>query len=69
MKTKSYKPLMTLTEGRDSISSVKVVGAEIFAAGIDGAVRVYDVRMGKVCVDVIGREYTVDPLVEDVCAY
>lgn len=57
LKSKAYKPLMMLTEAKDSISSLAVVGAEVFVGSIDGRVRVYDLRMGRVFVDVIGREY------------
>jgi mitogen-activated protein kinase organizer 1 len=56
-KSNAYKPMMTLTEARDSISSIAVSGAEIMTASIDGRVRIYDVRMGQVYVDVIGRMY------------
>lgn len=53
-KSQSYKPLMTLTEAKDSISSVSVVGHEIIAGSVDGKVRTYDIRMGQVYIDVIG---------------
>jgi WD40 repeat protein len=53
-KSQSHKPLMTLTEAKDSISSLSVVGHEITAGSIDGKVRTYDIRMGQVYVDVIG---------------
>lgn len=48
---------MTLTEAKDSISSIAVLGHEIIAASIDGKVRTYDIRMGEVYVDVIGRMF------------
>lgn len=50
---------MTLTEAKDSISSVSVVGHEILAGSVDGKVRTYDIRMGQVYIDVIGCMYTV----------
>lgn len=56
-KSNSYKPLMTWNEGRDSIAAVKVVGPEVVVGCVDGRVRTYDLRMGCVDVDVIGREY------------
>ena len=47
---------MVLSEAKDSISSVCVVEHEIMSGSIDGRVRVYDLRMGMVYIDVIGRE-------------
>ena len=47
---------MVLPEAKDSISSVCVVEHEIMSGSIDGRVRVYDLRMGMVYIDVIGRE-------------
>jgi len=55
-KSNSYKPLMSWSEGRDSVSSVQVVGAEVLVGCVDGRVRSYDLRIGCVDVDVIGRE-------------
>jgi mitogen-activated protein kinase organizer 1 len=47
---------MSLSEAKDSISCIEIVDAEIFAGCVDGRVRVYDMRMGRVSVDVIGRK-------------
>ncbi|KAF2422203.1 WD domain protein [Tothia fuscella] len=58
LKSKSYKPIMTFSEGKDSISSVEVRGPEVWSGSIDGRVRGYDVRMGRVLVDVIGYPIT-----------
>lgn len=57
LKSQSHKPLMTLSEAKDSISSICVWGHEIFTGCVDGRVRTYDIRMGQVFVDLIGREY------------
>lgn len=62
IKSKAFKPLMTLTEAKDSVSAVCVSGHEIFSASIDGKVRIYDIRMGTVKVDVMGRTYSPLPL-------
>lgn len=59
LKAQSGKPLMTLAEARDSISTVAVWGHEVFAGCVDGRVRMYDLRMGQVFVDVIGREFVI----------
>lgn len=52
-KSRDHRPIMTFSEAKDSVSSVAVRGGEIFAASVDGRVRVYDLAMGDVSVDVI----------------
>lgn len=51
---------MTFSEAGDSVSSVDVSGLgsgwEVLAGSVDGRVRNYDIRMGKVTVDVLGCE-------------
>lgn len=57
MKAQSAtRPIMVLDEARDSVSCVAVVGHEVMAGSVDGRVRVYDLRMGLVHVDVLARE-------------
>ena len=51
------KPIQVLEEARDSVSSLHVVGHEIVTGSVDGRVRVYDLRMGMLFVDLIGRMY------------
>lgn len=48
------KPVQVLDEARDAISAVVVRGTEIIAGSVDGRVRSYDVRMGRMVCDVIG---------------
>ena len=55
-KSHSTKPIQVLEEAKDSVSSVIVDGHEIATGSVDGRVRLYDLRMGQVYVDVIGRE-------------
>jgi mitogen-activated protein kinase organizer 1 len=47
---------MTLADAKDSISCLAVLDAEIFVGSVDGRVRLYDIRMGRLSVDVIGRK-------------
>ena len=47
---------MTFSEAKDSISSIDVKGPEVTVGCVDGRVRCYDLRMGQMDVDVIGRE-------------
>ena len=56
MKSNSSRPIMTLSDAKDSISCLEIEGAELFVGSVDGRVRVYDIRMGRFSVDVIGRK-------------
>ena len=56
-KSQSTKPIQVFEEARDSVSSLHVVGHEIVTGSVDGRMRVYDLRMGMVFMDVIGRTY------------
>lgn len=54
VKSRDAKPLMVLEEAKDGISSLLVPdnGHEIVSGSIDARLRSYDVRMGRVTVDV-----------------
>lgn len=52
------RPVQVLDDATDAISSVVVRGAEIVAGSVDGRVRSYDVRTGKVTADVVGASVT-----------
>lgn len=54
-KSQSMKPIQVLEEAKDSVSSLHVVGHEIVTGSVDERIRIYDLRMGMVFVDVIGR--------------
>ena len=47
-----------LDEATDSVSSIHVAGHEIVTGSVDGRVRIYDLRMGMVYVDVVGRKWS-----------
>ena len=55
-KSQSTKPIQVLEEARDSVSSLHLVGHEIVTGSVDGRLRIYDLRMGLIFVDVIGRK-------------
>ena len=57
-KSRSDKPIMTFSEAKDSVSCLHVAGHEVYAGSIDGRVRVYDLAMGQVDVDVQGAPVT-----------
>ncbi len=59
------KPVQILTEARDAVIAVVARGAEIVAASVDGRVRSYDVRMGRVTTDVFAASVTSLSLTRD----
>ncbi|RFU33539.1 hypothetical protein B7463_g2829, partial [Scytalidium lignicola] len=68
VKSRSGNPVMVLDDAGDSVSCVLVGGGgerkgaigeyEIVAGSVDGRVRYYDIRMGKLETDVIGASVT-----------
>jgi mitogen-activated protein kinase organizer 1 len=58
MRSQTRDPLQTLKEATSSITSLTIPpgSVEIIAGSADGHVRAYDMRMGKVFEDCIGRE-------------
>ncbi|KAJ5165493.1 uncharacterized protein N7500_007323 [Penicillium coprophilum] len=59
-RSTSYKPIQTLTEATDTVSSLHVhMGTYSIASGsYDGHARIYDVRTGKTTVDVLAHPVT-----------
>ena len=65
MKSQNMKPIMVLEEARDSVSCVLAgQGAgkggeyEIVTGSVDGKIRYYDLRMGRLETDVVGTSVT-----------
>ena len=58
VKSGNVKPIMVLSEAGDSVSCVLAGDGEIWAGSVDGRVRKYDLRCGKVVTDVIGSPVT-----------
>ncbi|KAK8002031.1 WD domain-containing protein [Apiospora marii] len=58
----SHKPVQTLADAKDAVTSVLVLGAEIVAGSVDGRVRSYDVRMGRCVTDVVSPSHGVTSL-------
>ncbi|CAL3971943.1 unnamed protein product [Diplocarpon coronariae] len=66
VRSQSGKPIMVLDEARDSVSCVLVAREggggkgeyEILAGSVDGRLRCYDLRFGRVETDVIGASVT-----------
>ncbi|KAL4778122.1 WD domain protein [Aspergillus varians] len=59
-RSNSHKPIQTLTEAGDTVSSLHVHTPtySIASGSYDGRARVYDIRMGKMTVDVLGNPVT-----------
>eukprot|EP01083_Nonionella_stella_P030811 84404_1 len=51
LKSFSRDPIQVMGQFKDSVSSVAVSGHEIIVGSIDGCVRTYDLRMGKLMTD------------------
>lgn len=59
-KSKDPKPLMVLDEAKDNVSSLAVPdnGYEVVVGSVDGRVRSYDIRVGRVTQDVVAAAVT-----------
>ncbi|EPS34491.1 hypothetical protein PDE_09455 [Penicillium oxalicum 114-2] len=59
-RSNAHKPIQTLTEATDTVSSLHVhmPSYSIASGSYDGHARVYDVRMGKTTVDVLAHPVT-----------
>ncbi|PYI29769.1 WD domain protein [Aspergillus indologenus CBS 114.80] len=59
-KSNSHKPIQTLPEARDTVSSLHVHMStySIASGSYDGRLRVYDIRMGRTTVDVLAHPVT-----------
>ena len=71
-KSQSTKAIQVLEEAKDSVSSLHVVGHEIVTGSVDGRMRVYDLRMGMIFADIIGRTSVLtfgssESLIEGAC--
>ncbi len=58
MKSNMFEPIQTLDEAKDSVSSICVSNYEIITSSIDGKIRTYDIRSGKLKEDTIGVAIT-----------
>jgi mitogen-activated protein kinase organizer 1 len=55
MRSNNYRPMQTMDDFGDSVSSIYVSKEEIVTGCVDGCARTYDIRKGKLIVDNIGR--------------
>ncbi|KAL6058331.1 WD repeat domain-containing protein 83 [Balamuthia mandrillaris] len=64
-KSRSYSPIQVLDHARDSVSAVIVTEEEIITGSVDGCVRTYDIRAGKIKTDSLGQPVTFVSLSND----
>lgn len=57
-RSRDYAPIQTLSEAKDSVTSVKIRGPQILTGSVDGRVRVYDIRTGTITADCVGEPVT-----------
>ena len=58
LKSRSWEPVQMLDDAKDSITSIDMSNDEIIVGSVDGRVRLYDIRMGKVHEDFVGEAIT-----------
>jgi mitogen-activated protein kinase organizer 1 len=58
MRSNGAMPIQELLDARDSVSSLHISDFEIIAGSVDGCVRTYDIRAGKLKTDTLGQPVT-----------
>lgn len=55
-RSRQYEPVQIMDDAKDSVTSAQVTDHEILTGSVDSYVRNYDIRMGKLYQDCVGRE-------------
>lgn len=58
LSSQNRQAIQVLEESRDAVQTLHVGNGIIMAGSVDGHVRTYDLRMGELRSDYIGREST-----------
>ena len=58
-RSQNRSPIQILDSAKDSITSVQSWEWQILSGSVDGGVRLYDVRMGSLVTDYLGRKLLV----------
>lgn len=53
LRSHGQKPIQVMTDAKDSVTSVVCVDEKVVAASVDGCIRTYDVRAGRIYTDVV----------------
>lgn len=51
LKSNAFDAIQILSEAKDSVSSISLTPTEIIAGSVDGCIRIYDIRVGKLTSD------------------
>ncbi|KAJ3283983.1 WD repeat-containing protein 83 [Borealophlyctis nickersoniae] len=57
-RTTAKAPIQVLDEAKDSVEAVQVAGHEVLTGSVDGCIRIYDIRMGRITQDRVGHAVT-----------
>ncbi|XP_064387082.1 WD repeat domain-containing protein 83-like [Halichondria panicea] len=57
-RTRVHDPVQVMDEAKDSVTSLRLTNSEILTGSVDGKVRRYDMRFGKLFTDTIGQSVT-----------
>ena len=60
-RSKNPEAFQIMDDAKDSISSVQVTDHEILAGSLDGQVRRYDIRNGRLVSDEMARKFIIQP--------
>lgn len=55
LKSRSYEPIQVLDDAKDSVTCIDCTNDEVLVGSVDGKVRTYDLRMGKLKEDYLGQ--------------
>ena len=58
LRSGSPHPIQVLSDARDAVSHARVCGTDVVAASVDGVLRTYDVRVGRLLADSVGEPIT-----------
>lgn len=54
-RSQNRSPIQVLDDARDAVQALHVSSGTIFTGSVDGHVRIYDLRMGQLRSDYLGR--------------
>lgn len=57
-RSRNYKPIQTMMDAKDSISSLCFTDSEIITCSIDGCIRIYDIRKSELKTDFLHHPVT-----------
>lgn len=58
MRAAARDPLQTIKDASSSITSMSILSSTLYTASLDGHIRTYDLRLGKMIEDLVGHPLT-----------